>query len=977
MRGRDREPGVPGAAVTAREALRSPRFRRLLGAQAAGQAADGFAQIAFAQLVLFEAGRGATPGALAGLLAVTLLPFSLVGPVAGMLIDRFDRRRVLVVASMVRVGIVLAGLPMLAADAVPPAYVAVLALLSTSRFVLAGKGASLPRTVGADLLVPANATSAVAGMVAAFAGAVTGSTFVARVPAAGFVVAGALYGTAALAWSRLGGLGGGTATVTVGHAVRAGVAEVVEGTRFIARTPAVRTPLLTVAAHRFLLGAGFILLVLIADRRYRLEAPGYGLALAVTGLGAFCGSLAAPRLARRHDERALLPAAFFVAAAAATVAGFAPTLGVLIGGIGVVAFAFQTLKVLVDALVQRASPDALRGRTFAAYDVAYNVAFVAAGLAMVPLWEPGGERRLLWGIAAAFAAAGVLLRRGGPVAGSPAPGRRPGPGTWVAAQDGAADRPVPRGSARPGWPGGRWTGRGLAVLAGALPSLAFPEPGWWWLAWFGLVPTFLVLRAAPSGREAGWRAWAAGTGFFITAQHWLAPNAGPALALLGMLLGSVWIPLGPLTHRLLAGRPTARQVLAAALAAPAVWVAGEFVRSWEALGGPWALLGASQWNRGEVLALASLGGVWLPGAVVVAANVALASLVALGTRLRRRGAGGAGSGGGQRGGGPDPGTPRPATRAIVVAIAVAILAAAAGPLWWWARPEPAPRRTVVVLGAQPGVIHDATARFAASEAITRRWRDRHPDRRVDLVVWGESSVGFDLSRRPDLLRRIQATARRVGAEILVNTDARRPGGGIFKAGVLVSPDGIVGRYDKMRLVPFGEYLPLRFALGWVARLTRAADEDRGRGRRLEILEAAAVRIGPLVCFELAFSDLGRRLARTGAQVIVVQSSTSTFQGSWAPEQHTSLAAVRAVETGRPVVHATLSGVSAAFDAQGRRLTWFGAERRGAYVAEVPITAGTTPYVRLGDWVPAAAFVGLLLAAAGATVRGASVRRARP
>jgi apolipoprotein N-acyltransferase len=926
---------APAAPSGARRVLSAAPFRKLLGAQTAGQAADGFAQISFAQLVLFEAGRGASPGALAALLAVTLLPFSVVGPVAGMLIDRYDRRRVLVAASLVRVGIVLGGVPMLAADTTAPAYVAVLALLSTSRFVLAGKGASLPRTVDGGPLVLANALSAVAGMVAAFAGAVVGSTFVARAPAAGFVVAAGLYAAAALVWSRLADLGGGTATVTVGHAVRAGMAEVAAGARFVARTRAVRTPLLAVAAHRFLLGGGFIVLVLVADRRYRLEAPGYGLALAVTGVGAFLGSLAAPRLARRHDERALLPAGFFVAAAAATVAGFDPSLGILVGGIGVAAFGFQTVKVLVDALVQRASPDVVRGRTFAAYDVLYNVAFVAAGLAMVPLWKPERDRALLWGIAVGFAGAGVVLARS------------------VRSPSTPATPPIPAGRRD-----GRRRGRIAALVAGALPTLAFPEPSWWWLAWVGLVPALLVVRAAPDAREAARRAWAAGTGFFIAAQHWLAPNAGPALVLLGLLLGAVWIPVGRLVHGLLGGRPDARRVLAAGLAIPAVWVAGEFVRSWEALGGPWALLGASQWNRPEVLALASLGGVWLPGALLVAANVAIVALVV--QLLPGRAAG---SGGGERS----------SRAAVPVAAGLLTVAAASGPVWRTVAPEPAVERTVVVVGAQPGVVHDAGARFAASEAITERWGGAPPD----LVVWGESSVGFDLARRPDLSRRIRRLSRRVGAEILVNTDARRPGGGIYKSSVLVAAEGVAGRYDKMRLVPFGEYLPFRFALGWVSRFTRAADEDRGRGRSLEVLEAEAVRVGPLVCFELAFSDLGRRLTRMGAEVIVAQSSTSTFQGSWAPEQHTTLAAVRAVETGRSVVHATLSGVSSAFDPQARRLAWLGTRRRGAYAAEVPVAVGTTPYVRFGDWVPAVAFGGLLVAAAVRTVRTARAVRAGP
>lgn len=916
----DVAPAGPGGPEPSqfRKLWRVPRLRALLVAQMAGQAADGFAQISFAQLVLFEAGRGATPGALAALLAVTLLPFSLVGPVAGVLIDRFDRRRVLVVASLARVGIVVSALPMLATRAEVPAYVAVLALLSTSRFVLAAKGAALPQTIGAQALVPANALSAIAGMVAGFAGAVAGSSFVHRAPAAGFVTAAALYGGAALVWSRLGALGGGYRPAPARHAVRRVVGEVLDGARFVARVPAVRSPLLAVAAYRVLLGAGFVVLVLLADERYELEAPGYGLALAATGVGAFVGSVVAPRLSRNHDPASLLPAAFPLGAAAAFVGGFFPSLPVLVSALGGAACAFQAMKVLADAVIQRASPDEVRGRVFAAYDILYNVAFVAAALLLVPLWRADRDQMLLWGIAIGLVAAGALLARA----------RR----TWPFTS-------LPRECARVvhAW---RW--RAAAMLAAAPLTFAFPETNWWWLGWVGLVPLFLVVRAAPTVREAGWRAWAGGTAFVVAAQHWLVPNIGPALLLLGVLIGAAWVPCGWLVRGLLGGRPSMPSALAACALVPAAWTAAEFVRSWEALGGPWALLGASQWAQpGGALALASLGGVWLVSAALVAANVAVTAFVAAA------------------------GSPR---AVLILGLAAAVIAA--GPVWAAMRPLPGPSGSVRVLGAQPGVTEGPAARFDASESATLGGIEVAPD----LVVWGESSVGFDFARRPDLLARVVALADAAGADVLVNTDARRAEGGIFKSAVLVGPDGVRGRYDKMRLVPFGEYIPLRFALGWLAAFTRAADEDRGRGARLVLLETAGIRVGPLVCFELSFPDLTRRLAADGADLIVVQSATSTFQESWAPEQHASLAALRAVETGRPVLHATLTGVSAAFDATGRELLWFGTGRRGAYTVEIPLAQGTTVYTRLGDWTPAAAFAGLLAAAALRLVRAARPAR---
>jgi apolipoprotein N-acyltransferase len=139
-------------------------------------------------------------------------------------------------------------------------------------------------------------------------------------------------------------------------------------------------------------------------------------------------------------------------------------------------------------------------------------------------------------------------------------------------------------------------------------------------------------------------------------------------------------------------------------------------------------------------------------------------------------------------------------------------------------------------------------------------------------------------------------------------------------------------------------------LGWVTGLTEAAREDRSRGTSPALFASAGFDFGPLVCFESAFPDLSRTLALMGAEIIIVQSATSTFQQSWAPETHAGLAGVRAMETGRPVLHSTLTGVSAAFDARGERLLWLGTDRTGARIVELPLESRRTPYLALGDWV---------------------------
>jgi apolipoprotein N-acyltransferase len=365
------------------------------------------------------------------------------------------------------------------------------------------------------------------------------------------------------------------------------------------------------------------------------------------------------------------------------------------------------------------------------------------------------------------------------------------------------------------------------------------------------------------------------------------------------------------------------------------------VRSWQGLGGPWGLLGASQWNAPALLAVAALGGVWLLGFVLVAVNVAVAAAVG-------------------------PGVPR-ATRALAAAAAVALPLAALA--FWSLRPAPAPAGTVRVAFVQPGVVGPVEARFRASERLSRDLPAGSP--RPDLVVWGESSVGRDPAADPGDLARLAAVARRVGAPVLANVDAqRKAGGGIYKTALLVGPAGVLGSYDKTRLVPFGEYVPLRPLLGWVTRFTDAAKVDRHRGRHLVVLHVGGLAVGPLICFESAFPDLARNLAVDGADLVVVQTADTTFQGSWGLDQHASLSAVRAVESGRPVLQAALSGTSAAFDARGHRLAWAPGGWRGAAIVELPLSRERTPYVRIGDVVP----VGCAAALAAAGLAALSRRR---
>ena len=524
----------------------------------------------------------------------------------------------------------------------------------------------------------------------------------------------------------------------------------------------------------------------------------------------------------------------------------------------------------------------------------------------------------------------------------------------------------------------RYPVRWLAFLSGGVPAvLVFPGPSLSYLAWFALVPGMVLFTRAATTREALARGWWFGAGYLIAILQWMTPEIGPGVLLIGAVFGCMWGPFAIAVSRLLRPPASGPGVLAALIVVPSCWLIPEWIRSYQGLGGPWGLYGASQWQHPAVLALAAIGGIWLVSVALLVANTGL--LLVLGalrpallagpppTNAAAAGANAAGANAAKA---------APGRRIALGALGVAAFAAAAGsgPLAFaLTAPFPAVRPVTIAL-VQPGVVQDATQRVNASVALTKEFSANgklaaeHPN----LIVWGESSVADDLTFDHSLLGQIEMLSAQDHAEILASQDSSVPGpsdspsggsdsttaGGQEKVAVLVSPSGIQGRYVKTRLVPFGEYIPFRNQLGWLTDISHAAPSNMIPGAGAHTLtvtttpDGKPLTIGVLICFESAFPDMSRVETDQGAQVIVYQSSTSTFQGTWGPDQHGSLAALRAAETGRPVVQAALTGDSVAFDARGRELAWLGQDSSGVVTVrlDLPAAADRTFYDKAGDYV---------------------------
>ncbi len=504
-----------------------------------------------------------------------------------------------------------------------------------------------------------------------------------------------------------------------------------------------------------------------------------------------------------------------------------------------------------------------------------------------------------------------------------------------------------------------------AAVSGAALSACFPLRGWDWLAWMALTPLFIVVARARSGWGALASGYVAGAVFFGLSCPWIAATVhnygglSPALAgvvfvLFLALMGSYVALFAWLGYWI--GRRSGHRVLPL----PFLWVAVELLRTYTPMGGfPWNLLGYSQVSHAGFMLLAPIAGVYGAGLIIAAANTLLADLAMRFYASRAEGA---------------PGWPTRRDAWLGISLGVIL-----GFATWPYHPPSLPVETLRARLVQPNT---ALNQNWTSASLTRFLEQQQAlsapvhGRHVNLILWPEQPAPLAYALQPGFqaitaMMLSRARAAFLFSEVTYPRTAQGLPNYRFprNSSLLIHADGTTGqRYDKIHLVPFGEYVPLP---AWLQRLAGVGKmvQDVGDfvpGHKPVLFHDGGRAFATLICYESIFPQLARQEVLDGAQWLVNQSDDGWYGRSSAMAQGLMMARMRAIENRRWMLRDTNSGLTAVIDPYGRVRAELPPFRAGALVSGFSPRTGLTFYTRHGDWLAylcvliAAGFAGLAL-----------------
>ena len=437
----------------------------------------------------------------------------------------------------------------------------------------------------------------------------------------------------------------------------------------------------------------------------------------------------------------------------------------------------------------------------------------------------------------------------------------------------------------------------LAVLSGLLLTASFPPGLLSRVAWLAFVPLFKSLEGL-SRKQAFVAGFSFGLAHNLTLVYWVVfvmQHYGnlpitASLAILALL--AMYLALYTALFSLLIGAPGGRFFC---FKSAALWVVLEFARANLLTGFPWCLVGHSQYRDLYVIQIADLAGVYGISFIILLANAVLYRLL----------------------------FERP-LKAVRAELAATLLLAALTLAYGYHRLKETPEQdaSLRVTIVQGNVDQSVKWHPAFQAETVERYRSLTLSSKPfgpELVVWPETALPFFLQDGGDLALKVLETVRLSGAYFIFGSPAYgRDESAVhyYNRAYLVSPSGeVMASYDKVHLVPFGEYLPLKRFLPFVRRLVVSAGDFRP-GREPAPLPFPKAGAGVLICYESIFPGPARTMTKKGAQVLVNLTNDAWFGMTSAPYQHFSMAVFRAVENRRPVVRAANTGFSAFISARG-------------------------------------------------------------
>lgn len=495
---------------------------------------------------------------------------------------------------------------------------------------------------------------------------------------------------------------------------------------------------------------------------------------------------------------------------------------------------------------------------------------------------------------------------------------------------------------KPGTPKWLYSVAPPAALSGIWLWLSFPKPDMFPLAFIALAPLLLVMRGL-TARGAFGAGYLAGIAYFFGTQYWLYHSVHfyggvPLwLSLISVLLLAMYEALYIGAFAALCLRVN-RGGVPYVIAAPVFWTALEYMRGHALTGFPWSALGYSQYRFLHFIQIADIVGLYGVSFLVAAINGAVADWWAA------------------------KGRPSRPVMTASAALAVLLLASLAYGHVKLAQQRPGRELTASVI--QGSIEQDMKWDLAYQQnsmdiynSLSREAALSKPQ----LIVWPESATPFYFGSDRALTAEVLALTREIKTPLLTGVDiirsARRtPTGMVYEftnSAALIGPSGeVIGMYDKMHLVPFGEYIPLRSIFFFVEKLSVGIGDFNVGGDATILRLDDGTGIGTAICYEIIFPEQVREFYRDGRASVIVNITNDAWFGTTAgPYQHWAMASMRAVENRKPVIRAANTGISGMIDSSGRIIASTRINERTELTHAVRTDETMTLYTRYGDVAP--------------------------